>query len=318
VDDRVLITVSEAASLVEEVGAITEATGSRLPPYGAIAPAAWQGREAEATALIRTARGELDPRGEGMGLTLIEHATAMLYNALGRYREACEAAQRGAAYPQELAFSAWSLVLLVEAAARSDQSALARAALEQLVQTTGPSGTDWALGVEARSRALVSDDGDAERFYRDAIDHLARTRVRMELARAHLLYGEWLRRQRRSVDAREQLRTAYEMFSEMGMEAFAARAQRDLIATGVSVSKRTVEASQTLTPQEAHIARLARDGLSNPEIGIRLFISPRTVQYRLRKVFLKLDITSRNQLGRLPDRRLSSCSYLPARVGEHG
>ena len=285
-----------AASLVEEVAAVTEATGSRVPPYGALALAAWQGREAEASELIRSARAELGPRGEGMGLTLVEHATAVLYNGLGRYQEACEAAQRGAAHPQELAFSNWSLVELVEAAVRNDQPELARGAIQRLARTTRPSGTDWARGVEARSRALVSDAQPAEAFYREAIDHLGRTHVRVELARAHLLYGEWLRREGRRLEARKQLRITHEMFTAMGMEAFAGRAERELLATGERVRKRIVETREDLTPQETQIAHLASDGLSNPEIGARLFISARTVEWHLGKVFTKLSISSRKQL----------------------
>jgi DNA-binding CsgD family transcriptional regulator len=285
-----------AASLVEEIAAVSEATRNRIPPYGALVLAAWQGREAEARELIRTVSADLGPRGEGMGLTLVEHATAVLYNGLGRYHEACEAARRGAAHSQELAFSTWSLVQLVEAAVRSDQAELAHDALRRLVQTTEPSGTDWALGTQARCRALVSSSDAADGFYRDAIDHLGRTRLRGELARAHLLYGEWLRRARRRLDAREHLRVAVEMFTAMGMEAFAGRAARELAATGERARKRRVETREDLTPQEAQIARLASEGRSNPEIGAQLFISPRTAEYHLRKVFPKLGISSRRDL----------------------
>jgi DNA-binding CsgD family transcriptional regulator len=196
------------------------------------------------------------------------------------------------------------LVELVEAAARSGAPELASEALEQLSETTRASGTNWALGVEARSRALLSEGDAAEQLYREAIERLARTRVRVELTRAHLVYGEWLRRENRRVDAREHLRAAHEVFSLMGTEAFADRARRELLATGETVRERIDEAHDVLTPQEAQIARLARDGFSNPDIGVRLFISPRTVQYHLHKVFLKLDISSRNQLGRVPPSRL--------------
>ena len=288
--------LATAASLNEEVAAVTEATGSGLPPYGALALAAFEGREAEASELIRAARAQLGPRGEGMGLTLVEHAAAVLYNGLGRYEEACEAAGRGAAHPQELAFSTWSLPQLVEAAIRSNQPTLADDAMQRLAQITGPSGTDWALGVEARSRALVSDDGGAERFYREALDRLRRCQMRVDLARAHLLYGEWLRRERRRVDARAELRAAHDQFTSMGMEGFAERARKELVATGEKVRKRAVETRDELTAQERHIARLARDGLSNPEIGGRLFLSPRTVEWHLRKVFTKLEIRSRHEL----------------------
>jgi DNA-binding CsgD family transcriptional regulator len=195
-------------------------------------------------------------------------------------------------------FPVWAAVELIEAASRTGRAADAADALERLSQTTRASGSDWALGIEARSRALLSDGETAEGLYRDALDRLGRTRVRTELARTHLLYGEWLRRERRRLDAREQLRTAHDLLSEMGMEAFAERARRELLATGETARKRAVETRSQLTAQEAQVARLARDGLSNPEIGARLFISPRTVQYHLHKVFAKLGINSRTQLGR--------------------
>jgi len=188
-------------------------------------------------------------------------------------------------------------VELVEAAVRSGEPELAADAFSQLSKTTGAAGTDWALGIEARSRALLSDDEAAERLYREAIERLARTRIRPELARAHLLYGEWLRRLKRRLDAREQLRTAHHMLAAMGMDAFAQRAARELGASGQTARKRSVESlDQQLTAREAQIARLAQDGLSNPEIGARLFISPRTVEYHLHKVYGKLEITSRNEL----------------------
>jgi DNA-binding CsgD family transcriptional regulator len=225
---------------------------------------------------------------------------ALLCNGLGRYEEALTAAQVAAKHQEEFSAPRWGLVELVVAAARSGAPELASDALEQLSETTRASGTDWALGVEARLRALLSDGDAAERLYREAIERLARTRVRVELARAQLVYGEWLRREQRRVDAREHLRTAYEMFSHMGVEGFAERARRELLATGGTARRRTEETRGVLTPQEAQIARLARDGLSNPQIGAQLFISPRTAQYHLHKVFLKLDITSRAQLGRVP------------------
>jgi DNA-binding CsgD family transcriptional regulator len=223
-------------------------------------------------------------------------ASALLYNGLGRYEEALAAAQRAGAYRHELLFSAWGLVELIEAAVRSGKPELAADALRRLSKTTSASGTDWALGIEARSRALLSDDEAAELLYREAIERLARTRIRAELARAHLLYGEWLRRKQRRLDAREQLRIAYQMLTAMGIAAFAQRAARELPTIDETARKRSVESLDQLTAREAQIARLARDGHSNPEIGARLFISPRTVEYHLHKVYGKLDITSRNEL----------------------
>jgi DNA-binding CsgD family transcriptional regulator len=187
---------------------------------------------------------------------------------------------------------------LVEAAVRSGEHELAERALERLAQSTRGGDTDLGLGLEARSRALLSDRDTADGLYREAIERLGRTRNRLQLARAHLLYGEWLRHERRRVDAREQLRTALDTFMSMGTDAFAWRTERELLATGGRVRKRSVETRTDLSAQEAQIARFARDGLSNAEIGERLFISPHTVAYHLRKVFSKLGISSRNQLER--------------------
>jgi DNA-binding CsgD family transcriptional regulator len=223
---------------------------------------------------------------------------AVLHNGLARYQDALAAAQRACEDPDEQVFSLLAAIELIEAAARSGVPEQAADALERLAHSTRASGTDWALGIEARSRALLSDGEAAERRYREAIDRLGRTRIRVDLARAHLVYGEWLRRGRRRTDARAQLRCAYELFASMGAEAFAERAARELLATGETARKRTVETCNELTAQETQVAWLARDGLSNAEIGARLFISPRTVQYHLRKVFAKLDITSRTQLER--------------------
>jgi DNA-binding CsgD family transcriptional regulator len=224
-------------------------------------------------------------------------ASAVLYNGLGRYEEALGAAEQASEHAEELAFHNCGLAELIVAAVRSGNRERAAAALQRLEAITRASGTDWALGIEARSRALLSDDAEAaERLYREAIERLGRTRIRVELARAHLLYGEWLRRERRRIDAREQLRIACDMFTQMGAEAFAARAARELLATGERARRRSVETREDLTAQEVQIARLACAGLSNPEIGARLFISPRTVEYHLHKVFGKLNIASRNQL----------------------
>ena len=285
--------LATATAVIDELTAVKVAVGSGLPPYSALELAAFRGHEDEALTLIRAARAELGERGEGAALTVVEYATAVLYIGLGRYAEACAAAQRATEYPPELQYSNLSLPQLVEAAARSDQLELAQAAMERLAQSTTAAGTDWGLGIEARSRALVSDDGDAEALYQAALDHLARTPLGGEVARAHLLYGEWLRRQGRRVDAREQLRTAHRMFAEMGMEGFAERGRRELAATGETVRKRQDETRDDLTAQEEQIAQLARDGLTNAEIGGQLFLSPRTVEWHLKKVFGKLGISSR-------------------------
>jgi DNA-binding CsgD family transcriptional regulator len=291
--------LSSAALLLEEVEAVIEATGSHLAPYGALELAALQGNEARTAELIEARMAEVVTRGEGLGLTLIQNATALLCNALGRYADALEAAHEASERPEELGTSTWTLPELIEAATKSGNPELAARALERLSETTQASGTDWALGIEARSRALLNDGEPAERLYREAIERLGRTHVRLELSRAHLLYGEWLRRKRRPTDARDQLRTAHELFATMGAAGFAERAARELLASGEKARKRTVETRGQLTAQENQIAQLARDGLSNPEIGARLFISPRTVEYHLHKVFTKLDITSRSQLERV-------------------
>ena len=282
-----------AETQVEEAEAVTEVTGHGLAPYGRLLLAAGQGREAAASELIESSMEEVVHRGEGLGLTAINWAAALFYNGLGRYADALAAAQKATEHPRDMARV---LPELIEAAARSGNPEDAAEALERLSETTRTSGSDWGLGIEARSAALVSEGDAAEGLYREAIDRLGRTRMRVELARAHLLYGESLRRRRRRLDAREQLRTAHEMFTAMGFEAFADRAARELLATGETARKRTVETERQLTAQEAQIARLARDGLSNPDIGARLFISPRTVEYHLRKVFTKLDISSRKEL----------------------
>jgi DNA-binding CsgD family transcriptional regulator/tetratricopeptide (TPR) repeat protein len=288
--------LTAGASLIDEMHAATEATGSHVPPYGPLVLAAWRGREAEASKLIEAIVKEAVSRGEGLGVTVTEWARAVLYNGLGRYEDALAAAERASEHPEDLAVFNWGLVELIVAAVRSGHTERAAGALERLLEITRASGTDWALGIGARSQALLSEGDAAERLYREAIERLGRTHVRVELGRAHLVYGEWLRRERRRVDAREQLRTAHEMFTVMGLEAFAGRAARELLATGERARKRTVETREDLTAQQAQIARLARDGLSNPEIGARLFISARTVEHHLHNVFSKLNIRSRTQL----------------------
>jgi len=294
--------LTAAATLAEEVQAATEATGTKFTPYAAMGLAALRGDEIEASALIEATLKDVPSRGEGLGITAAERANAVLNNGLGNYQKAQAAAQRATVNDRELGFSNWALAELIEAATRSGTSETAAGAYQRLAEITSASGTDWALGAQARSHALLSEGEEAEGRYRQAIARLGRTRARTELARAHLLYGEWLRRERRRADAREQLRTAHRMLEAMGMEAFAERARHELRATGETARKRTAATTVELTAREAQIARLARDGLSNPEIGTRLFLSPRTVQYHLRNVFTKLGISSRGQLYRvLPD-----------------
>ena len=287
--------LDEGAALMQEVRAVTEVTGTQLAAYGAVALAAWRGREAEAAELIRATIDDVTSRGEGMGLSISYHARALLYNGLGRYAEARAAAEQAAEH-EDLGIFAWALTELVEAASRSGGPEVAATALERLAEMTRTAGTDWALGIEARSRALLSEDDAAEALYREAVERLGRTRIRVELARAHLLYGEWLRRRGRRVDARQQLRMSHEGCTAMGLEAFAERARRELLATGETVRERGVETREELTAQEAQIAGLAGDGKTNPEIGAELFISPRTVEWHLRKVYPKLGISSRRQL----------------------
>jgi DNA-binding CsgD family transcriptional regulator len=287
-----------AASLVAEIDSVVAATGSRLGPGAALRLRSLQGREAETSALIANTIEHAAAGGHTIAL-YAHWAAAVLYNGLARYQEAAESARQATSSPFEVFVAVRALPELVEAAARGGDAELAREALERLAETTQPCGNDLALGIEARSRALLSDGAAADDLYRDAIARLRRTQLRPELARAQLLYGEWLRRQGRRVDAREQLRTAHDLFATIGMEAFAERARIELLATGETARKRTVETRDELTAQEMQIARLAREGLSNPEIGARLFISARTVKYHLGKVFTKLDISSRAQLDRV-------------------
>jgi DNA-binding CsgD family transcriptional regulator len=284
-----------AAAMNEEAYAITAATGNAPLRYASLVLVAWRGSEAEALEMVDAGLKDATARGEGRVLGLAGYATAVLYNGLGRYEAALESARRGSEH-EDLGWIGWSLAELVEAAARCDKPEVATAALDRLEERTSAAGTDWALGVRARSRALMSDGDAADALYREAIERLERTRIRIALARARLLYGEWLRREHRRVDAREQLRAAHAMFTAMGAEAFAERARRELLASGETAPRRTVATRDVLTPQEAQIARMARAGHSNPEIGAQLFISPRTVEYHLRKVFGKLGISSRKEL----------------------
>jgi DNA-binding CsgD family transcriptional regulator len=284
-----------AASLIAEGDAVCEVTGSRLAPYAAMFLAAMRGNQAELTSLTEATIAAAEAGGQGAAMTCAHWAAAILHNGLGRYADAFAAAGRARA-DSHLYMSMWALPELIEAAARTSNTEVAAGALERLAESTSVSGTDWALGVEARSRALLSEGEAADRLYLEAAGRLGRTPMRAELARAHLLYGEWLRRENRRTDAREQLRSAYQMLTAMGMEGFAERARRELLATGETVRKRTVETLTDLTAQEAQIAKLARDGHTNQEIAAQLFISPRTVEWHLGNVFTKLGITSRKGL----------------------
>ena len=288
--------LATASSLVDEVVAVNEATGASLAPYAALTLAAFQGREAEAAQLIETATDEVVRRGEGQGLTFIHWATAVLHNGLGRYEEALAAAQQAAEDSLEARLAAWGLVELIEAAARSGKAELAVDALGRLSQTTAASGTDWALGIEARSRALLSEGESAEALYRQAIER-ARPHPRSRGARARPPPVRRMAAPRASPARRARAATpAHELFTEFGMEAFAERARVELAATGEHARKRTVETRDDLTPQEAQISRLAADGATNQEIAAQLFISPSTVDYHLRKAFRKLGVKSRHQL----------------------
>jgi DNA-binding CsgD family transcriptional regulator len=299
---------ADAASLIGEAENVAMATGSAFSPFTSLRLLALQGREDEAATLIASAIGLADVGGPGILAVQAHWAAAVLNNGLARYKEAASAARQATSNTFEPWISAWALAELVEAVARNGDPESARDALERLAETTQLCGTDFALGIEARCRALLTDGGPAEELYRDAISRLSRTQLRPEVARAHLLYGEWLRRDGRRIDARAQLRTAYDMFTAIGMEAFAERTRRELLATGETIRRRTVESLDELTPQEAQIARLASDGRSNSEIAANLFLSPRTVEWHLRRVFAKLGITSRKELR----------AALPSRTGTKG
>jgi DNA-binding CsgD family transcriptional regulator len=300
--------LSGAAATVSETESVHEATGILSAPYGALILSAWRGRPHETTDLIETTEREAEARGEGIGVAISAYARAVLCNGLGRYEDALAAAVVASEH-QEVIAENWGLSELIEPATRTGRTDLAAEAEKRLARKAHASGTEWALGIYARSRALLSDDERADGQFLEAIDRLSRTRVRAELARTHLLYGERLRRMNRRIDARVQLRIAYDNFASMGMEAFAERAGRELLATGETVRKRTVETRDDLTPQERQIAELARDGLSNPEIGARLFLSRRTVEWHLRHVFAKLGIQSRRELASALAHSIS---------GEHG
>lgn len=302
-----------ASALIEEGRVAIEATSASLTPWGAIALAALCGRVESARPLLDRAAADAAERGEGISLTVIAWARALLYNGLGVYDTAHEAARQAADCPTNSAAAAWGTAELIEAAVRlghTEEAAQAAARFEAIARATG---SDWALGVCSRSRALLSSGDTAERLYRDALDRLERCHMRVDLARARLLYGEWLRRENRRVDARAQLRIAHDESASIGMEAFAERAGHELLATGETVRKRTPDTRDDLTPQERQIAELARDGLSNPEIGGRLFLSRRTVEWHLRKVFAKLDVSSRRELATALSRSGSTSTGFPWR-----
>jgi DNA-binding CsgD family transcriptional regulator/tetratricopeptide (TPR) repeat protein len=287
--------LTASAALVAESDTVCEATGAHAPPFAALMLACLRGREADAVSLVEATIAGATAGGQGLTVGYANWVAAILYNSLGQYEQALAAATQSS---QDAAMyvSLWALPELIEAAVRSGNAGLAVEPMARLAESTQAGGTDFGLGIESRSRALLGDGDTADRLYREAIERLARTRYRPDLARAHLLYGEWLRQDRRRTDARAQLRIAHDMFDTIGMEAFASRAGRELRATGETVRRRTVRAPGTLTAHEASIARLARDGLTNPEIGAQLFLSARTVEWHLRKIFTKLDIGSRREL----------------------
>ena len=288
--------LTAAAAVVEEVRTVSTATGTVQPPFGALALAAARGQERDARVLIDGTVKEGTLHGQGLGVTVANCHHAVLCNGLARYDEAMSAAARAARYQEEFGAPRWALAELIEAAVRSGSPQAAYNSLDQLSETAQASGTDWALGAEACARALLSEGMAAEDQYREAIERLARTRVRLNLARAHLLYGEWLRRADRGADARAQLTTAHDMLSQFGADAFAERARRELQATGATIREPTVARRTALTAQESQIARLAGDGLTNHEIAARLFLSPHTIDWHLRKVFSKLGIASRREI----------------------
>jgi DNA-binding CsgD family transcriptional regulator len=285
-----------AETLSEEAHAVSGAIANPDVPHARLFLAAWRGQREETIRLTTVGDRDATARGEGRTIGVGRYATAVLYNGLARYDDALTAARQATDYPHDLAFFGWGLVELVEAAARAGKADIAADGVRRLSELTGASRTDWALGVEAQSQALVSEGNVVEDLFRAAIERLERTHVRVAVARAHLLYGEWLRRERRRLDAREQLRTAHQLFTQFGMGAFAERARVELQATGEHARKRTVETRDELTSQEAQISRLAADGATNQEIAAQLFISPSTVDYHLRKAFRKLGVKSRHQL----------------------
>jgi DNA-binding CsgD family transcriptional regulator len=287
-----------AASLVDRIEALADATDARTDRYAAVLVAGLRGRELDAQELIDANAKEFASRGEGTGVSVTRWAAAALYNGLARYHEAFSAAEAVLEDPDDLSFGPFATVELVEAASRTGRADTAMAALDRLEAGTSASGSPWGAAIAARSRAMLSEGDAAESRYRDAIERLTPTALSLDLARTRLVYGEWLRRVRRNVEAREQLRIAHTLFSDFGMEGFAERARVELRATGEHARTRSVETSNELTPQEAQISRLVAEGATNNEIAAQLFITPRTVEYHLHKVFRKLDVKSRTQLAR--------------------
>ncbi len=288
--------LSAAAALIEEDLTIAGVTGNEPVGYAGMLLAALRGDEEPASTLIATARGRATAIGQGRIVTFADYASAVLYNGLNRYDAARDAALRVFERDVVGGYQMLATAELAEAATRTGDRLLVEAAFERTSERARTSPTDWALGIEARLQALTDDADDVEAAYLTSVDRLGRTSVRVDVARSRLLYGEWLRRRGRRIDAREQLRSAHGDFAAIGLHAFAERAGRELQATGETVRKRRDETRGDLTAQEEQIARLAREGLSNPEIGARLFLSPRTVEWHLRKIFAKLGIRSRKDL----------------------
>jgi DNA-binding CsgD family transcriptional regulator len=296
--------LSTAEALLTEGERVDPGIRAATLPYVSLLLAAWRGDAPTAAQLTEVMVRGASAWGEGAALTYAEYANAVLHNGLGNYAPAAEAAHQASAV-DELVISPWALYELVEAAVRSDQRGRAAVAADRLSGIAAASGSDWACGAAARSRALLASGRAAEEEYREAVERLSRTRMTTHLARARLSYGEWLRRENRRIDARNQLRPAFEAFASMGTQAWAERARRELLATGEKVRKRTGDTRAELTPQEEEIAQLARDGRTNQEIGAQLFIGARTVEWHLRKVFTKLDISSRRELDQALSRRPS-------------
>jgi DNA-binding CsgD family transcriptional regulator len=288
----------EATSLMDQVVSMADAIDTRTVAYATLSLTAFRGDEPKVLSLVSETQSDLIERGEGAGVTLAQWATAVLYNGLGRYDRAFESASQALEHPNELWFLPWVAVELIEAASRSGRGAQAAPIIIRLAEGTSASGTDWAASIEARCRALLAVGQVAEPLYREAIDRLENTPMRWDLARAQLVYGEWLRRERQTKEAREHLRVAEELFSDFGAYGFAERARVELRATGQRMSERTTTSRFELTPQETQISRLVARGATNREIASELFISASTVEYHLHKVFLKVGVRSRSQLAR--------------------